>query len=368
MIILFAWAIFLVIVIVIAIILCKNEEVVESPIQQKTRKCDKIYIYKEIAIDANPIIPLIPGSIVEIPLLEEDIQFTAPIPFDETGTVQCASRDPWMYGTSGNQMIKINFQTNQVVVVGNTGQEFYDIAFDDRGRMIGTLFTNFWEIDLQTAARSFLGNSTANVNSLCGYHNGKLYGISFGNLYEIDKDTLTATILRSGVAALGDCLFYNGYFYWSTFPSRLFRIYIGDDPSLLATNPIEDLGPCDPFLYALAVWECGLYGMALRDWYEIDPETAAEGPRTTVPPFGFNFIQGGAKFDEAALSGSYLVSIETIDENAFPINLSFNQPTVVYFQDPLFPYISAIAVAGSSFTIDVGYTLTNIVDMNFHPA
>ena len=310
----------------------------------------------------------------EFPLdIEEitgDIDFVSDMPFEDRGISQGASNDPWLFVTSGAQFGKVNLETQQFVEINNTNTGFVDIAFDNTGRCIGLLFGQYTEVDISNGDETFITAVGPPTVGLCGGANGLLYAVNFNTLIEIDLTVPSATVLRSDITGVqGDCIFFRDEFYWSGFGNLYYKIAAGKNYVDLATSPFITIGgPTSPNTYGLGLYQDKLYGVSGNQISEVDPSTGVESNPFNAA--GLGFVLGAAKFDEAVMDHAYLVTVGGFDESAFPITLTFEYLTVVYFGDDLqvdFPYVSAICQAGSSFTVESGFMLGASSGVNFHP-
>jgi hypothetical protein len=276
-------------------------------------------------------------------------------------SANCQSQDPWVYIHSGNFLARVNVQTQQFVMIGDMGLQMFDIGFGSDGILyaINAGGNALYSLNTNTGLATFIATAgtmggSPGSNSLCGGPNHTLYGIN-GNLQVTNLDTLTVSTLRTGLSpTLGDCVFNKGELWWSAYGNRLYKI-----AGNVATGPIVNVGPCGGGLYGLAVVNCELWGFDIMTIYKIDQTNGATSNAFTIPSFGFGFIQGAAKRDEAIQSGTYLATVQSL--SCLPINVTSDETVTINFTDPNFTH-QIVVLAGGSFTIDATYTAVNFVN------
>lgn len=114
----------------------------------------------------------------------------------------------------------------------------------------------------------------------------------------------------------------------------------------------------------MAVFNCKLYGFSRKVVYQYDPITGV-GPSFSVPTaVNVNFL-GATRIDESIQTAAYEVNVGTLDANALPMDFYFQQLTVITFSDPNLSFTEVIVQPNGHFTINVGYTTSNISNALF---
>ncbi len=190
-----------------------------------------------------------------------------------------------------------------VRVVGETGQAFYDIAFDPWGRLYGITSSSLYRIDPRTAAVERVGGHAASgANALTFDADGVLYAANalfFGGsrLYRIDPRTAATTEVANlgTVRSAGDLAFHQGKLYLTTDSDQLVEIVLG---ATAAARVVGPLGRSD--VMGLVTGDDGvLYGLTHNVVLRINPAT---GVAETVSSFrgrGLGQSYGGAVWSEA---------------------------------------------------------------------
>lgn len=167
----------------------------------------------------------------------------------------------------------VDVETGLATVIGNSGVNFTDIAFDPNGNLYGVSFNTLYSINKATAAATKIGSlGISDANSLVFGADGTLYAVgnTSGNLYTINTATGTATVLfNTGYTSGGDLAFLNGTLYYT------------DALSLLSINlnskQTTFIGSIGAYpVFGLAATDNGiLYGVAKNSIYSINVSTGA---------------------------------------------------------------------------------------------
>lgn len=130
---------------------------------------------------------------------------------------------------SNGDLIKVNYNTCTNTLVGNSGVQFFDIAFVPNGNMYGFSGGSLYQIDTNTAGITALGSGFPSINALVGHRSGVMYGVAGTNVYRVDPTLLSATLLGTVTsAAAGDLYIKNDSLYLTTFNDSLIYIDVNN--------------------------------------------------------------------------------------------------------------------------------------------
>jgi hypothetical protein len=207
----------------------------------------------------------------------------------------------WIDDSTGT-LGKVDVGTGAVTVVGSTGQNLGDIAFDPAGKLYGLDLNHLYTIDTNTAATTTVGSTfPLGGNALAFSPTGTLYAAGANKFAKIDPTTGAATILGNigpGLSSGGDLAFVGGNLYLSGFNDHLLRI----NPATGAGTDVGAFGAGVNGIFGLATVDDMLYGFSGTKIYTIDPTTGAAsfvmdyGGRGLADAFGAAF-QGEAGFN-----------------------------------------------------------------------
>lgn len=214
-----------------------------------------------------------------------------------------ASADPvlWVSDSRG-QLAKIDVLTGATTLVGNTGTQMFDIAFNASGQLFGVDGTALYSINSSTANATLIGvmGNTTNINSLVFGADGTLYGASNG-LYKFNIGTGLVTQIGANFASLasssGDLAFVGGNLYLSTLgvPSdRLVKL----NTSTGANTDVGSIGFASVFGMA-SPNGTNLYGFSGNQVLAINTATGAGTLLSTANGLSLGAVYGSAFFTEA---------------------------------------------------------------------
>ena len=183
---------------------------------------------------------------------------------------------PTIYVVDKNRRLAtVNLGTGAVHVIGLTGPQLTDIAFDPKNHVLyGITFSGFYVVDKANARTAFVGGLGQNdANSLVFNSAGVAFsaGVNTAELYRIDVANGRASVVGSthGYASAGDLTFYDDHLVLAAF--RGARNITTSTPNYLATLN-EKTGAVEGTPVALPVKELfglvstgknELYGLAL---------------------------------------------------------------------------------------------------------
>lgn len=194
---------------------------------------------------------------------------------------------------------KVDAASGAVTVVGNTGVQLTDIAFDPTGHLYGISFDSLYSINSSTAAATRIGSVGAQLNSLVFGADGTLYAAG-NSLYSINTGTGAASLLSHGGIA---------------FNSSGDLAFIGNTLLLSSTSPVSDtLIKFDSAFNASTVGAMGvgnvyglatndnvhLYGVAGHTIYTVDALTGSSTFLSSYLGQGLGVANGSAFYAEAA--------------------------------------------------------------------
>jgi len=189
----------------------------------------------------------------------------------------------------------VDVDTGAAFLIGNTSTVFWDIAFDENGRLYGVSSgQNLYEIDPSTARAAFIGptGSSLSPNALVFDENGILWAAGGTNLATIDTDTGQAAVFAPlwPYGSAGDLAFdAEGRLYLTTAQGVLLEIDPVDG-SIAERGFIPDVD-----VYGFARGPEGvMYGLtAQNSILDIDVETGqAIYLRDVVPDFDIGETYG----------------------------------------------------------------------------
>jgi hypothetical protein len=269
-----------------------------------------------------------------------------------------------VYAHSQTTLVLSNLQTQSYSVVGDMGVELFDIGVVNRTVYgIGINGVALVTLNLTSGqaynSRPVTGFGSAGSNSLCGGPDGNLYGVYSTTLVRTDPITAVATAVRTGIpATLGDCVFYDGYFWWTGYIGSNNSLYKLKYDATFSTNPVIRVGDCDVASFGLANWNNTLYQFVDMNVSSTNVTTALTSLLFTMSPsFGYGFVQGAASLTEDVSACD--LTIQTFNPACFPSRYDFTGDTIVYFEDVRFPYRSARVSAGGYFVLGVGFVVTS---------
>ncbi len=212
----------------------------------------------------------------------------------------------WISDDHGN-LATVDVATGAATVIGNSGLDLTDIAFDASGNLFGIAFigggTTLFRVDTSTAALTPVGAlGFAGGNALVFGGDGTLYAASSStaNLYRVNPLTGASVALGVVGSSAGDLAFVGSQLYLSaTHPvlidDTLRAIDLGPPATAMS---VGQFGVADMFGMARA--EDGiLYGVAGRRVYTINTATGAATEVTTYDYFNRGAAFGSSFFAEA---------------------------------------------------------------------
>jgi PEP-CTERM motif len=212
----------------------------------------------------------------------------------------------WISDDNGN-LATVDVATNTSVLIGNSGVDLTDIAFDAGGNLFGVAFTGsnstLYRVNTATAALTSIGLLGVNgMNALVFGSDGTLYGASnaTNQLYRIDPNTAASVALGGVGQSAGDLAFVGSQLYLSAnnpvAAGDILRTIDFGPPatgSTVGAFGVEDM-------FGLARAENGiLYGVARNRIYTIDTATGAATLAVTYNYLGRGDAYGSSFFLEA---------------------------------------------------------------------
>ncbi len=217
------------------------------------------------------------------------------------------STDPiiWIDDATGN-IGTVDLTTDAVTLVGPSGQELTDIAFNPSGQLFGETSNALYSIDQTSGAATEIGPLGGNgeLNGLTFGSDGTLYSSGGSDLYTVNPTTGAATLvgdlgLGSGYASAGDLAFNGGQLYESVGAGFGASDLVRVDPATGAGTIVGEIVG-DPNVLGLVTASNGtLYGVDGTKIYSIDTQT---GVGTLVENYGsssLNIAYGAASETEA---------------------------------------------------------------------
>ncbi len=211
--------------------------------------------------------------------------------------------DPVLWvSDSGGQLAKIDVLTGATTLVGNTGRQMFDIAFNASGQLFGIDGTSLYSINSSTASAMLIGStgSSSNINSLVFGSDGSLYGASNG-LYKLNTITGAGSQIGAnfsgGTNSSGDLAFVAGQLYLSTsFQSfdRLTKL----NTSTGVNTDVGSIGFASVFGMA-SPNGADLYGFSENKVLTINVATGAGTLLSTASGVSLGSVYGSAFFSEA---------------------------------------------------------------------
>jgi hypothetical protein len=174
----------------------------------------------------------------------KSLRFWLPAAFFVLSMFNRASADPVLYIVDVNgQLGTVDLGTGQTSVIGATGIELTDIAFDPGGYSIyGLSATDLYYVDPGSAQTQLIGpTGIPGGDALVFGKNGRLYGAGSlaQGLYYVDSNTGVATQFAQTVFfCASDLAFNNGELYFTSLGNQLIEV----DPGTLQAAAVGDIG------------------------------------------------------------------------------------------------------------------------------
>lgn len=125
----------------------------------------------------------------------------------------------------GGNLYSFNIANCTKHLIGNTGQDFADIALTPDGRLFGIGFGGLFQIDTATAAITSIGDPGVGTVALVALNDSILFGEYNSNLYSININNLSSANLGTiGYPATGDFVWYDDDLYMVTAPNHIIKI------------------------------------------------------------------------------------------------------------------------------------------------
>lgn len=145
-------------------------------------------------------------------------------------------------------LYQLDITTCSSVLIGYTGQSFFDIAYCPvTGLLYGvTEFAGLYLINQNTAAATYIGYTGEVLDALVCSGQGVLFGASNYNnsIYQVSTTTGWAQDLGStGIPTTsgGDLTYYNGNLYWSTEDDQLIQVDLQSPWNSIVLGPFNGL-------------------------------------------------------------------------------------------------------------------------------
>ena len=185
---------------------------------------------------------------------------------------------------SSKNLGTVNLETQEVNVIGNTGQTLTDIAYDNNGSLFGIGFGQLYSIDSETAQTTFIANlGLGGSNALEIAQDGTAYIASYADngLYELDLTNGTVTkIVDLPIKSGGDIAIINNELYIvgdkdSHYGNdTLVKVNLSDN-SVTEVGTMTHNGQAQNIVYGLTSSPDGkLYAIDENDIYEVNPLSA----------------------------------------------------------------------------------------------
>lgn len=160
-----------------------------------------------------------------------------------------AQNSIYVLSNSPNDLYVVDLENCSRTFIGNTNQQFGDIAFTEDGRLWGITGGFLYEINPQTAVSDSVGFTNTNAVSLVGWNDSILLAESNFSLYAINVNTALASYIDTiGYQASGDLTWYDNDLYIVTgFPGIIKMVLNPSLSGLQAVTPINalDLPTCE---------------------------------------------------------------------------------------------------------------------------
>jgi hypothetical protein len=211
----------------------------------------------------------------------------------------------WIDDAFGN-IGTVDVSTGASTVIGNSGVNLTDIAFDPNGNLYGVSFTSLYTINTQNGHATLVGNLgdivNGGANALVFAPNGTLYAASSlsPDLFTVNPATGAATAVTGtlSVGSAGDLAFNGGNLFLTARTNELIRV--DNLPGPVSGTIIGPLG--FPDVLALATGSDGvLYGVEGTQILQVNTTT---GHATLLINYFGNALAGanGATVLPAVLS------------------------------------------------------------------
>ena len=194
----------------------------------------------------------------------------------------------------------VDVATGAVTVIGDTGQDLVDIAFDPSGKLYGITFGQLFSINKATAAATLIGSLGASLNSLVFGADGTLYAANSG-LYKIDVNTGAASLVPTTgdnptpYVSAGDLAFVSGQLYLT---SSVNNSLVTVDPANGKGSNVGGIGFAN--VYGLASSDnINLFGIAGTTVLSINTTTGAGTALVNYSGKGLGAANGAAFLSEA---------------------------------------------------------------------
>lgn len=145
-------------------------------------------------------------------------------------------------------LYQLDITTCSSVLIGYTGQSFFDIAYcPTTGLLYGvTEFAGLYLINQSTAAATYIGYTGEVLDALVCSDQGVLFAASNddNSIYQVSTSTGWATNLGStGIPTTsgGDLTYYNGNLYWSTEDDQLVQVNLQTPWNSIVIGPFNGL-------------------------------------------------------------------------------------------------------------------------------
>jgi hypothetical protein len=195
-----------------------------------------------------------------------------------TGTAR-AGQILWIDDAFGN-IGTVDVSTGASTVIGNSGVNLTDIAFDPHGNLYGVSFTSLYTINTSNAHATLVGNLgdivSGGANALVFAPDGTLYAASSlsADLFTVNPATGAATAVAGSlrVGSAGDLAFNGGNLFETSRSNTLIRV--DNLPGPVSGTIVGPLG--FPDVLALATGSDGvLYGAEGTQLLRINTSTGA---------------------------------------------------------------------------------------------
>ncbi len=186
----------------------------------------------------------------------------------------------WVNDVNGN-IGTVDVGTGLATLIGNSGVDLSDIAFDPSGNLYGVSFWDLYRINQTTGAATLVGPlGVGSMNALVFASDGTLYAAAYAStgLYSVNVATGAATLLGiDGYNSGGDLAFQDDNLYLTSQSDQLVRI---DLDNLALSYGVGSLGFGNAFGLASADNNT-LYGLSGNAVFSINTTTGA-GTLATV--------------------------------------------------------------------------------------